>query len=164
MKLGGWLLVIAMALFLPWYGRFLGERASARDQMAPLPVANTAALEVITSEQDADGLTEADLTPQYAQSFAAYAAARSAELAKQHTSEPMPPITGVGTIITIDGKRLAVARTMAEGQVMSLTVLGIQGTSAVRVACVAMDETPPQLTSPQCRRAIEQAFGVSVAQ
>lgn len=115
-------------------------------------------------EQDAEGVTDADLTPAYAQSFAAHTAARSAELAKQHTSEPMPALTSAGTIITVDGKRLAVARTMAEGQVIALTVLGIQGTSAVRVACVAMDDTPVQLTSPQCRQAIEQAYSVSFVQ
>lgn len=164
MKLGGWVFVIAMALFLPWYGRFLGERANAREQAASPPVATAAGLQVMTSEQDAEGVTEADLTPAYAQSFAAYTAARSAELAKQHTSEPLPPLTSAGTIITIDGKRLAVARTMAEGQVIALTVLGFQGTSAIRVACVATDETPVQLTSPQCRQAIEQAYGLSLIQ
>lgn len=153
-----WLLGFAVFIAFNWW---VLERA--KGDPSP-PVATAAGLQVMTSEQDAEGVTEADLTPAYAQSFAAYTAARSAELAKQHASEPLPALTSAGTIITIDGKRLALARTMAEGQVIALTILGIQGTSAIRVACVAMDDTPVQLTSPQCRQAIEQAYGVSFAQ
>ena len=170
LKYAGWLAVLALALFMPWYGTLLGERANAKDRAEPAVITTDLSLEprVMVMRQDAQGVTEADLDAAGAQRFAAYAAQRASYHAAQYAAQqgweiPENPVTGEGVVIEADGRRLVVIRLKGDGLVIAVEVAGIDGAELVRVTCTNDGQSDARLTDPACLDQVERTFAVRIA-
>lgn len=127
----------------------------------------TAELRVLSSTQSADGLTEADLTPQLASALEKHGASRiSAKLdamAKQGgTSLPPPQILTESTVVQAQGKKLVIIRYEINATARAVEIVGISGANADRVMCTreALDEI--LLTVGPCAQKVKEVHGVGI--
>ena len=117
----------------------------------------TAPLKPMIMRQPAQGLTDADITPKYAEEVR--------ESLISQTNAKIPEGTGeVGggsaAVMTVGDRRFGVVLMAANGIESVVTVFGIRGDELVRVTCI--EEDVADYRTPECASAIRGALDVQL--
>jgi hypothetical protein len=123
--------------------------------------------QVIVSSQEADGITEANLTPVVATRLGNYTLERvrfhtQKILDNMRSKQSADSITAESVVVKFDGKPLVVTRFRLGEKVPFMQFFGIMGKEAPRVLCMAKP-TEDVILAGNCFDKVKEVFGVSVA-
>lgn len=161
--------LLAAAAFI-LIGNLLANYFQQRDRKHTRTTALTGSspeLRVVSSTQSADGVTNADLTPQLVSALEMHGAGRIAaklEAMAQQTGTPAPPpqIKSESVVIESQGKRLAVIRYEINATSRAVEVLGISGPNLDRVMCARESLEEILLTTGECAQKVKAVHGVTI--
>ncbi|MFM9976926.1 MAG: hypothetical protein ACKVOP_02615 [Sphingomonadaceae bacterium] len=163
--LGGMLVVVPVAGYL---GRTMGEAQNLRE--APQQTANSeVATNVVAmvTRQDADGVTEADFTPEFLTNLGNWIQERTAANAKKHWDAAGVPesdrtLSNESVYVQAGSHKLAVVRIRMGATTPNAVIAGVVGPEMVRVTCLDSSGANVQLTSGPCDEKVREAFGTSM--
>jgi hypothetical protein len=167
----GWkkflLVAVAVTVGANLAGKFLGRIASDRESQRAAGPITIPQLQVVSSSQSADGVTEQDLSPQLAEGIARHGVSRiTAKLeamAKQSGLElPTPRIHSESTVIQTKGRKLAIIRYEINAATRAVEIIGISGSLLNRVMCTRDSLDEILITSGPCADKIHEVFGVKI--
>ena len=161
------LIAVAVIIGANLAGNFFGRIVSdSGPQRAAGPVA-VPQLQVVSSSQSADGVTEQDFSPQLAEAIARHGVSRiTAELeamAKQSGLKlPTPRIHSESTVIQTKGRKLAIIRYEINAATRAVEIIGISGSLLHRVMCTRDSLDEILITSGPCAEKIHEVYGVRI--
>ena len=162
----GIVVVIPVARYV---GRAAGEAQNNRDATSQA-VANSAgspAVLATVTRQDAEGVTEADFSPEFLQNLGDWVEQRTAANAKKHwdaagVPEDQRSLSNESVFVEAGPHKLAVVRLRIGETTPNAIIAGVVGTEMVRVMCFNSDGADVQITSGPCDDKIREAFGASM--
>lgn len=116
------------------------------------------ATEVKVVRQPANGVTDADITPEYAKEIEAYL------LEGIRANMPVDAgeiTTGNSSVMVVDGRRIAVNRFAVNGEEAIVSILGIKSGEIVRVTCFTGGGRVDYRV-PECASMVRQSLGVEL--
>lgn len=141
----------------------LTPQSASQIQTVALPEVKT-----IVSRQDAEGVTEADFSPEFLKNLEAWTHQRTIANAEKHWDALNVPesariVSVEGVYVEAGGKKFAVLRTRTNNIAPSAVVVGVLGSDLVRIGCVVEAEQDVQISSGPCNEKVKEVFGVSLS-
>ncbi len=139
-------IAVALIAVVPAVNRTLGAAQDAKR------------VDAMIVRQPANGLTDADITPEYAQELKAYLL----ENIQANMPTDAGKITGgAAGVMVVNGRRILVNRFALNGQESMVSIAGLVGREMVRVTC---STGGPRIDyrSPECASAIRQGLHVEL--
>ena len=161
------LIVVALLLIV---GSFANRYFDQRDKREPSVMSATAStppLQVVSSSQSSEGVTEEQLTPQFAAKLKEYGASRiSAKLealARQAgVAYLQPKIVSESTVIQAQGKNIVLIRYQINSAARAVEALGISGSNLHRVMCTRESLEDISVSVGACAQKIKEIHGVTI--
>ena len=142
-------------------GRELGKPSSevgAQSDTSMATLSPATKIDTIISRQDAEGVQSRDFDSATADRMTAYMRER---MAVKVGEAGLAGVSFEPVVVEIDGTKLIVIRTRANGVASSITIAGVVGNELVRVGCFDRSgRTDVPLTTGDCAHAVNDAFGV----
>ena len=169
--IGKTLLLTALGLIVvvptaKWIGRTAAEAQNAREGRSgdyveelnsmdrSLPVAH-----VVVSRQGAEGVTVADLTPEFLQNLNAWTQERLRANGAKH-GLPADQLTTESVYVESGSQKYAVTRISDGVFKPSAIIFGIKGSEAVRITCGVREKADVELMTGPCNEKVREVFGV----
>lgn len=156
---------LALTVGLSLLGRFMGQTENA-SQVQQVHVAPSV-VRVVASSQSSDGVTEANLTPDFAKALETHAVSRiSAKLgaaakdAGVASSEAR--IQSESTVVETQGKKLVIIKYKINSTSRGVEILGISGPTLNRVMCARDSLEEILLVSGPCATKIQEVHGIRI--
>jgi hypothetical protein len=164
------LLAAALVFVVPLAGYLMAGKPnspSARPQVGQVTWDTSPRVFVIASREDAEGLTQADMTPEALTRFEAVTLERfkkhmAAVLARRGKAFNADQMTAESVYAEIGHKKLAVTKLKVQGITLAVQFLGIVGPELVRVGCVTDQPSDVVVAAAPCNDKIRETFGVSL--
>jgi hypothetical protein len=164
--------LVGLAAVIPasqFVGRYMAEAANDRDsaQSTDDRFANVGSgTKVLVSRQDAEGVTEDQLTSEVANKLGAYSLERvkvhtAKILAGMKSTESVESITADSVLLNVDSRNIVVTRFHVGLKVPYIQFLGIGGNEMTRVLCMAAP-TEDVIIAGNCADKLKEQFGVSM--
>ena len=151
------------------HGRTMADFQNQREAGAPLGSVGAAQPKVVAiiTRQDAEGVTEADFSPDFLQNLGDWIEERTVANAKKHWDAANVPeasrkLSNESVYVQAGPHKLAVVRIRIGDTTPNATIAGIVGTEMVRVGCIDGGGESVLLTSGPCDDRIREAFGTSM--
>lgn len=163
--------LLGMAIVVPvakYVGRTAGEAANERDASQRMMAARLdPQIKTMVSRQDAQGVTEADLSPEFLKNIEAWTLERINVNAKKHWDAAGVPegernVSAESVYVSTGSHKLAIIRMRIGDVTPQATIFGIVGSEAVRVTCVDPTLGNVTVTSGPCAEKIRETFGESI--
>lgn len=121
-------------------------------------------MDIVTSSQPTDGMTEGDMNESFLKNYEAYILGRlryHINQAKEYGLKTISPekITTISSYIEIDNKKLAVIRTTSPIDA-SVSVLGIVNNEIKRVSCAHGAQEDIPITYGDCGNKVKEVFNL----
>ncbi len=166
-----WKRFFAVVVALLLLGNLANNYYERRDRLASEPPSTVRSaipeLRVMSSSQSADGVSDADITPQFADALGKYGEGRLAmkfeAMDKQAgISAPSPQIRSESTVVKAQGKSLAIIRYEINGAGRAVDIVGISGKNLDRVMCTRGNLDEILIATGPCAQKIQEVHGVKI--
>ncbi|MDO7833613.1 hypothetical protein Q4610_01010 [Sphingobium sp. HBC34] len=163
LTLAGMVIVIPLAKYV---GRVSGEVANG-SELPRKELASVSDIQTLVSRQDAEGVTDADMSPEFLKNLEAWTLERVKLKAKPHWDAAGVPqeqraVTAESVYVSTASHKLAVTRLRMGQTTPQAMIFGIVGTEAVRVLCMNSNGDDVPVASGPCDEKLREVFGESI--